>query len=393
MPYYSSNVREYINNEIQILELMQRMGESIKGSGRTIAFLCPICGGDWNNSRINSSQNFFKCFKCESEGNRFQGKAINYIQGKLNLSYVAAIEYLAEIYGLDIEAEDNGEPTAEELRDFSLFLEVADFYQTFNGKSSYLLQRGISKEIQEKAKTGYAPGGKVLKDHLLSKGFTLEELNKHSLLNKQGMDRLFNRCVLPIVKFNRVVDFYARRTDSQDLMKHMYMKGTDILYGMDWIKDKPEFLDFYEAPITNLVAMSNGYDPGISIGGCSKFSQEHIKFIKKKRPKKVRIIFDGDHKGQGQTQAFKVSQQLTENKIDHQVVLLPLGNDPADILTEKNGVYRYDQLLKQSFEGEEYQAHFLMKNMPVDLIKRHLEKRNEKCSQDSTSIYSTLFFA
>ncbi|MFT9494599.1 MULTISPECIES: CHC2 zinc finger domain-containing protein [Bacillota] len=388
MAFYPREVIDQINDEVQVLELMERMGESTKGKGKTVLFLCPICNGDWNNSRINTIHNYFKCYRCASMGNRFQGKAVNYIQGKLGYNFVEAIEFLINLYSLDIQV--NQGYSEEELKRFEIYNEVVQFYKSHLEDSDYLLKRGVSKEIQEKVNAGYAPGGSVLKEYLLKKGYSEEQLKTYRLVHSKGLDMMYQRVVLPLYKYGKTVDFYTRRTDDVNYLKHVYMNGDEIIYGHDFISDNQDYLDIYEAPINQLVAWSKGFPIGFATGGCTKFSNVHIRFIKKKKPKKaVRIIFDSDLNGQGQKQAFEVSKLLSENNVKHQVVLLPKGMDPADVLNQNNGIERYKYCLDKAVPGEEYQAHFQMKDIPIDVIKQHIEKRENGCSN---TIYSSLFF-
>lgn len=388
MPYYDREIIEEINNSISILELMERMGEATRGRGNTVSFLCPKCGGDWNNSRINTQKNFFKCFRCESLGDKFQGKAINYIQGKFNYSLVEAIEFLDSEYRLNLSSKQGY--SAEEKRTFDILNETFKFYKRCLHQSDYLIKRGISKEVLLKVNAGYAPGGKMLTEHLLKKGFKLQELKDMSLVQNNGMDVVYKRVILPIYKYGKPINFYTRRIDEEDYMKHCYYNREVVIYGHDDIQDNPDYIDIYEAPINQLVSRTFGFPIGIATGGCNKFNEAHMNFIKKKKPKKgVRIIYDSDLNGQGQRGAYQVSKKLTENSIKNYVVMLPLGKDPANLLTEVNGKDKFQYCLEHAISGDEYQAHYIMKDMPITMILEHLKRRIEEPKKNV--IFNSLF--
>ncbi|MEK5393998.1 CHC2 zinc finger domain-containing protein [Margalitia sp. FSL K6-0131] len=389
MPFYPREVIEEINEQVLIIELVKKLGIAIRGSGKSISFLCPKCNGDWDNSRIHAQKNYFKCYRCEALGDKFQGKAINFVQGYLGYSLTESVEYLSNLFSLNVSSI-TGYSEEDEKR-FLLYKDVIEFYQSQLHTSTYLQNRGVSMDVLQKVNAGFAPGGTLLRDHLITKGFTDEILKKYRLITSKGLDMMFNRAVLPIYKYGKPIDFYTRDTSNQAYRKHLYMHGEKIIYGHDYVKEHQEYLDIYEAPINQLVAWSNGFPIGIAIGGCTKFGLHHIRYIQRKSPKKVRLIFDPDRNGQGQLGAFHASKLLSDHNIEHEVVLLPLEEDPADLLLKENGRQRYEECLKMALPGNQYQAHFLLKDISIGDIKMHLQWRENRCSTSQNTIYSTLF--
>jgi DNA primase len=375
MPYYPKEIQDKINQEISLYELMQHHGENVKkGLGKSAYFLCPKCGGDWENGRINLRDNYFKCFKCHAQGDQFQGKAINYIQYKLNLNLIEAIEYLAKEYNISINSVDN----SDFKRTQQLFKDVVEFYKGFTDQTSYFADRGISSEIVKRKNLGYAPGG-YLKMHLLQKGYKENELSKNALINNKGLDSWFHRIIVPIYKNGYIVDFYTRRTDGKDSVIHLYQNGKNTLYGYDDIKDSPNFINFVEAPISKLVAESNGFVNHVSLGSCMKWGKQSLNLIRDKKPKGVRIIFDNDENGQGQTQAFEFGQYLVENNVNNvYITILPHKCDPADVLVGYDRNF-YLTLLERSVPFSRYKAHFLMKDISIEDITDHLYRRVKNC--------------
>jgi len=387
MAYYSKETVDKINAEVPIADLMERLGIDVKFSrGKSDFFLCPECGGDWGNSRINTLDNYYKCFKCAAEGRLFQGKPVNLVQYKLEYNFVEAIEYLANEFNIVIQDERQIEKGQQ-----SLYQDVAAFFSTFISQTDYFQYRGISNSVIKKTRCGFAPGA-VLKKHLLAKGYKLEQLKAEGLINSKGMDAWFNRIVLPIYRNGKIIDFYTRRADQEDYLKHLYLNGgANILYGHDEINPGVEYLDYYEGLLNRLVVMSNGLQAGISIGSCLNYSNAHVLFAKKIVPKKgVRIIFDADEKGQGQTQAFAFGQLLQKEGVPTWVVMLPLGHDPASMLTSEGGIEKYTEALSKAVPFEEYKAHFLLKDIDVAYILDHLKRRFVHCS-NSTSTFSSLY--
>lgn len=386
--FYDKEIQNIINN-LSIREVMLDHGENIRsGHGKSDYFICPICGGGYDNGRINKIDNYFMCFRCKAQGDSFQGKPINYIQKKLQLSFVKAIEYLADIYSINLP-ESKVEDKKKQSRKSALFREVAELYSKF--KHPFLNSRGVSEEVLLKVKAGYTPGS-VLRKEMSKKGFQTQELKEYGFLNQDGNDMWFNRIVLPITHNGYVTDFYTRRVDNQGPLKHMYLNGQTVAYGVDDIDSQPDYVDFVEAPIARLVAASKGFKNTIAIGGCTKWGSSHVKLINQIKPKKgVRIIFDADTKGQGQTQSLEFGEYLTDHDIPVKVVLLPLGKDPDEVLMQQNGIETYYQCLEKSLDYNLFKHHFLLKDVSMSTILEHVKWRHEQCCNYPTPLDSLYF--
>ncbi len=389
LPYYPKETIEKINQSVPMMDLMKRLGESVKRSGKTGMFLCQKCGGDWTNSRININKNFFKCFKCEAEGQKFEGRPVNYIQEKLNLCLPEAVEYLSKLYSIPIN-DDESIYTEDELKRFHLYKLVSLFYHRNLDKSDYLLKRGISKSVQKRALLGYAPGGSHLVNFLRRRGYSEEYLKKENIMNQHGKDMFYQKAVFPVIKYGKVIDIYTRSTNDFSL-KHMYLNGKDIIYGHDQIEDGQSFIDIYEGFIDELAVESFLGTNGIAIGGINNFTNAHIQFIKSKKPKNgVRIILDGDPKGQGQLAAFNISKKLDSESIRNWVVVLPIGEDPASLLVKERGAETYQKLIDTPLTGREYRRQYLLTSMPESTIALHLERRRKTKCQDQ-DLYTLLY--
>jgi DNA primase len=226
---------------------------------------------------------------------------------------------------------------------------------------------------------GYAPGKTVLRDYLREKGYSLDFLIQKSFLLRdykfpEGRDRFYERVVVPLSDRGFVYDLYTRSVHDGIQSRHMCWRGDHIHFGADRIPDGVHTWDLYESIINKLVAESHGLPNGTAIGGCTGFSQKHMLALRKKKPERVRIIFDADQRGQGQRAAFQVGEALSRNGFDVWVVLLPIGSDAADIL-QKEGRAAFEYYLGQALPYNRYRAHFLMKTMDESVIAEHLAWR------------------
>lgn len=111
-------------------------------------------------------------------------------------------------------------------------------------------ERGFSEGRLKTFFIGYATGGTGLRDYLLSKGFTLDEIKDSRLLAKSGKDAYYKRIIYPMfsehdnvqsptfhIKNARVVNFYSRMlpsamTESNTGLKHRYTNREFALYNL-----------------------------------------------------------------------------------------------------------------------------------------------------------------
>jgi len=379
LSFYPKSFIEEMNQQTPIAELMKEEGESIYGRGRTLSFYCTKCNGDLENSKINTEHNFFKCYRCENLGSPFQGKPVNYLQQQHGYTLQHAVEYLANRNGTPLPEPILSKEEKERLHAYRLTMR---FYEQHWNDSQYLVNRGVSEKLIKKYRIGYAPGGKALRNHLEEKGLTLEKQIIYNLVTSAGIDRFFNRLIVPLTRNQFPYDFYTRDINAESRLKHLPLRGEFMAFGQDTIQKNCDYLDLYESVINKLVAETNGYPNGLAIGGCNKFSLAHLQLIKAINPKCIRIIFDADLQGQGQKAALKVAQMLVSAGFKVLIVLLPMGRDTADLLSSGDREI-FEKALYHAFEFEVFRAHFLMMSMPINIIEQHLQWRNDQCFPSS----------
>lgn len=372
MAYYSREFVDQMNMMTPIADLMREEGERVVGSGRTLSFFCSKCNGDAENSKINTEKNFFTCFRCEKvTGKPFQGPPNKYLELKYGWTFTEAIEFLAHRNKVALPANRFSK---EDRKEQQLFRDTMRFYETFWDASDYLVGRGVAAEVIRKYRIGYAPGGGALRAHLEKKGYSLEYLVQSGLVKPTGIDTFFARAVVPLTRNDYPYDFYSRRIDSGKWLKHLVIKGQFMAFGEDNIPIGCETLDIYESVINKLVAESAGFPHGFAIGGCGKFSIRHIHLILKLNPKRVRLILDPDAQGQGQRAALQIGELIVNAGIPVDVVLLPLGQDAAQLIA-LTGASAFQACLDSAMGYEAYRAHFLMKSIPLAYIEEHLKWR------------------
>lgn len=382
MAYYSRDFVDLVNSRTVIAELMREEGEQVVGNGNTISFACPMCGGDFENGKIKVSQNFFKCFRCpQVHGSKFQGFPVNYMMLRHNYGFTDAVEYLAKRANIPLQESRVPEPAMKVNTEKSkLYNEVKRFFSKYAMPATeYLVKRGVHPEkaasIVNKYEIGYAPGGKVLCRHLAQLGYTETIMRKYNLLRDSGQDRFFFRLIVPLTKRGETYDFYTRRVDDSKHLKHLPLEGAPMEFGSEHIPKYAPVVDIYESVLNKLVAESVGFPNGIAIGGISKNNLKDLsQTLKRIRPQRIRLILDADSQGQGQNAAFSFGQELVEAGFKVEVVMLPVGQDVADLFANGQGDV-FEKCLSNAMEYAKYRNHFLLKDIPTEEIIEHMKWR------------------
>ena len=144
---------------------------------------CPFHSEKTPSFSVNPKDQFFYCFGCHKGGN-----VITFLMEMDNLTFPEALKELADRNGITLPEAELSEAEKEKARQRTRLYEINReaaryfYYQltrTEQGQRArdYLKQRQVSDEYTRKFGLGYSAIGKnSLYQHLLSKGFTLQEM-------------------------------------------------------------------------------------------------------------------------------------------------------------------------------------------------------------------------
>ena len=194
------------------------------------------------------AKGFFYCFGCGKGGD-----VIDFVREINNMGFSEAVEWLADRAGVQLRYEDGvGGPRVEpglRMRIFEANKAAEEFYAEHLGSAEaivgrqFLAGRGFDRDAAERFGCGFAPtSGRALRDHLLARGFTRDELVKAGLVRESGWDFFQGRLLWPIRDAGRTtLGFGARRLLDDDRMPAKYLntpetpvyKKSHVLYGLD----------------------------------------------------------------------------------------------------------------------------------------------------------------
>lgn len=142
---------------VDIVEVVGRHVQLKKG-GQNFLGLCPFHGEKTPSFTVSPSKQFFHCFGCGAHGS-----AIGFLMDHRGLSYVEAIEELAQGAGLAVPQESRrGFQEVAQSRGLTEALQVAaDFYRAQLKNSpvaiDYLKARGLAGATAARYALGYSP--------------------------------------------------------------------------------------------------------------------------------------------------------------------------------------------------------------------------------------------
>jgi DNA primase len=330
-----------------------------RAGGGSLKGLCPFHNEKTPSFNVRPSHGTFHCFGC-GEG----GDVIKFIQKIDLVSFVEAVERLADRVGLRLTYEGGGPGIQRDRGTRARLIEAhraaSAFYieqlVTDEARTArdFLSERGFDAAAAKQFGCGYAPGGwDKLTKYLLNHGFEVKELLA-SGLSKEGqrgpMDRFHRRLVWPIRDLgNDVVGFGARRLFDDDRIEAKYLntsetpiyKKSQVLFGLD--QAKREISKRHQVVVvegyTDVMAMHAAGVPTAVASSGTAFGEDHIKMLRRLMMDddafrgEVIFTFDGDAAGQkAALKAFEGDQTFAAQTY---IAVAPDGMDPCELRIAK----------------------------------------------------------
>ena len=351
MPYISQNFINELPNQIDIVDLIAKR-LSLKKTGSDYRAPCPFHGGKNRNLAVNSHKQFYHCFKCGESGG-----AISFIQKFDNLSFVEAIETIANEFGLKIEYDANTKPIDPRLERYrDLMQTVSEFYiGQFSSSPArqkavdYAKNRDISTEIAERFEIGFAPPSN---DDLLL-NFQKNQQNTADLkvlgLLKTGeygdYDFFRDRLMFPIHNTKgRVIAFGGRAFDNKAKAKYLNSSESPIfskskeLYGLYQARKYSRSMDYIlvvEGYMDVVALHQGGITRTVATLGTATTAQ-HLQILAR-TSNNIIFCFDGDAAGLAAAwKALQIALPIITVGLVIKFLFLPDGEDPDTLLKKES---------------------------------------------------------
>ena len=338
----------------------------LKKKGANWMACCPFHQEKSPSFSVNPQKGFYKCFGCGKGGNAF-----TFLMEMEGLNFPEAVQRVAEIAGVplpepvDDKQFQQSKKRREEKKQLSeqiieLNKIALDFWEAELQEKSkkakdareYLIQRGITEEIQKQFHIGFSPDSwNALLDLLREKHFDDKLIEQSGLVSvNEEKDRVFDRfrgrIMFPVLDANGNPIAFGARAMGDDQPKYLnspetpaYVKGKH-LYGLFQAKDeirKKKFAILVEGYLDLIALVQHGIGNVVASLGTA-LTPEQSKLLGR-FTKKVVINYDGDVAGIGA--ARRAVEVLLPDDFEIKVLVLPEGKDPDDFVRE-HGAEKYN---------------------------------------------------
>ena len=347
MPKIAHSTIDEVNDRTDIIALIGEYTR-LERRGGDYWGCCPFHNEKTPSFHVLPDKKMYHCFGCGAGGT-----VIKFYMEMEKASFTEAVTALAKKNGIPIEYEGNEveykpEENKKELYK-ELYSRVAGTFRYFLTSTdqgafakNYLESRGVSEEIAEKFKLGYAPQDRFwLRNFLKSKNYSDEFLNESGLFSKKNPAVSFfsDRLIFPIFdRAGKTVAFGGRilhgdgpkYLNSGDLIQ--YKKG-ETLFAFNFAKQEirqtksvilcegyMDVIAYHQAGITQAVA---------PLG--TALTQDQLKILK---PFADTVLLSFDNDGAGQKATWKAVLMARKEGFTVKIIQLSGGKDPSEILQQ-----------------------------------------------------------
>ena len=150
--------REFIDDLLDRADITQIIGERVKlkRAGREYTGLCPFHNEKTPSFTVSPTKGFFHCFGCGAHGS-----VLGFMMQHDRMEFPAAVEALADRYGLEVPRTGPSRPSGKGLYEL-LNAAALHFIGQLKGSEpakDYLKGRGLTGKVAQAFGIGYAPAG------------------------------------------------------------------------------------------------------------------------------------------------------------------------------------------------------------------------------------------
>lgn len=355
-------VRSRLNIEDVVGEYVQ-----LKRAGRNFKGLSPFSGERTPSFFVSPEKHIWHDFSSNKGGDVFA-----FVMEVEGMDFRQALEHLAIKAGVDLSLYEN-KGDREISRRKKRLLEAHDlaakYYQQSLLRNQHALdyvfkKRGLSKQIVQEFRIGYAPdSGDALVQFLLKKGFTRKELSDGGLTNRYGGDMFRGRMMVPLMDgTGQVIGFTARIiVDNPKAPKYLNTQQTLLydksrhVFGLSQAKEAIRIKDYAVVVEGNLDVVSSHQakiEPVVAAAGTA-LTEFHLKALRRLSGN-VRLAFDNDKAGLAATErAIPIAQAVG---VELSIITLESNAKDADELIQQDAA-----LWQQSIDKAEPVVDWVLK--------------------------------
>ena len=368
---FSDTFLDELAARCDIYEIVSRY-VTLKKSGSNWFGLCPFHTEKTGSFSVNTEKQIYHCFGCGAGGSVY-----NFIMQIENLTFPEAVEFLANLAGVPLPAQDAGvsdnrKRLLELNRDAARF-----FYQTLSSPEGragyeYLLGRGLKPGTIKRYGLGFAPDSwDSLLNAMTEKGYTKSELRELGLIkpNQRGgfYDQFRNRVMFPIIDIRGNVIAFGGRVMDDSKPKYLNSPETKLfsksrnLFSLNFAKKSASRRLILAEGYMDVIALNQaGFTEAVASLGTA-LTQEQAKLMKRFADEVV-ISYDADNAGQNA--AARAAEILKPADLKVRILKIPGAKDPDEFIRE-HGREAFSALLERSEDHMEFTLERIRNNFDL----------------------------
>ena len=383
----SPNTIQQILSRIDILDVIGAFVK-LKKRGSNYLGLCPFHNEKTPSFTVSPAKELYKCFGCGKSGN-----TISFIMEHEKYSYVDALKWLANKYGIEIEETFQNDEQRQQMQVAESLFIINSFGQQFFSKTlfeteegqdvglSYLKERGFREDVIKKFQIGYSPEQRdAFTKEALAKQYTPELLIRTGLVanrNDQLQDNYRGRIIFPVHNHSgKILGFGARILKTNDKApkyintpeNEIYIKSK-ILYGSYFARqsiDKADECLLVEG-YTDVVSLHQAGIENVVASGGTSLTPDQLRLVKK-YTNNLTIIYDGD--AAGIKAALRGLDLALEEGLNVKLVLIPDKEDPDSYVNKVGASAFRDFIQKNKKDFILFQLEVALKDAGTDSAKK-----------------------
>jgi len=337
---------EELRQKINLVEVLSPH-VNLKSQGAFYKGLCPFHEEKSPSFVIHKGENHYHCYGCGAHGD-----AISFLMNYLKMSFLDAVEHLADHFHVHLEKSDEFYSPQPDKSNLKNAMEYAcNFFQfcllhTEEGKQalSYLYERGMDLDFIQTFRIGYAPNRRALFQKYMEKNkVSNKTLKDCGLLTEKQYPFFYDRITIPISDaMGSVIAFSARKYKANafggkyiNSPETTLFKKSKTLFGLSFARKKivkDKWAIVVEGQFDALRLIYAGFTATIASQGTA-FGKDHVELLLNLGIQNVYIAFDSDKAGI--EAAIKTGDLFQKEGIEVKVLSLEDELDPDNFILEK----------------------------------------------------------
>ncbi len=372
--------QSFIQDLLNRVDIVEVVGNRVplKKAGANFLGLCPFHTEKTPSFTVSPVKQFYHCFGCGRNGS-----AITFLMEHSGLTFVEAVEELAQSVGLTVPRDDSrvspeqrAEKQAKTLALTEVMTIASHYYRQQLKRSKvaidYLKRRGVSGEIAFRFGLGYASGeGNSLKNgfddyraaELVEAGLVIEKENDGHISDSGGRryDRFRDRIMFPIKNSRGQVIAFGGRVLDRGEPKYLnspetplFQKGSE-LYGLFEARQairEAGYVLVVEGYMDVVALAQMGFGQTVATLGTACTPVQVQKLMR--QTDRIVFSFDGDNAGRGAAKrALEASLPLVSDTKSVAFLFLPPEHDP-DSYVRTYGAQAFEKQVEKAMPLSEF---------------------------------------